>query len=46
MEIFTEDVPVETYPIPVPREKKIAYLWRMGMDAGVVKEEGGAIKWV
>jgi succinate dehydrogenase/fumarate reductase flavoprotein subunit len=46
VEMFTEDVPVETYPIPVPREKKIAYLWQMGIDAGVVKEEGGVIKWV
>ena len=46
MELFTEDVPIEKYPIAVDRKNETAYLWRMGIDAGVVRLEGGEIKWV
>jgi len=45
IKIFTEDVPIDKYPVKVERTKKIAYLWQAGIDAGVVKIEGGKIKW-
>jgi succinate dehydrogenase/fumarate reductase flavoprotein subunit len=44
--IFTEDVPMGQYPIPVPRKQEVAYLWQMGIDAGRVRIEGGEVKWV
>jgi hypothetical protein len=30
----------------VARKEEAAYLWQMGIDAGVVRIEGGKIKWV
>jgi succinate dehydrogenase/fumarate reductase flavoprotein subunit len=45
VEIFAEDVPIEKYPIQVPRSQEAAYLWQMGIEAGVVRMEGGKIKW-
>lgn len=46
VEIFAEDVPVERYPIPIDRTQRPAYLWQMGIDAGVVRIEGGEVQWV
>jgi succinate dehydrogenase/fumarate reductase flavoprotein subunit len=46
VEIFAEDVPIGKYPIQVERREQAAYLWQMGIDAGVVRIEGGKIKWV
>jgi succinate dehydrogenase/fumarate reductase flavoprotein subunit len=46
VEIFSEDVPIEKYPIQVARTRNPAYLWQMGIDAGVVRIEGGKIEWV
>jgi len=46
VEIFAEDVPIGRYPIPVARKQEPAYLWQMGIDAGVVRIEGGEVKWV
>jgi succinate dehydrogenase/fumarate reductase flavoprotein subunit len=46
VEIFAEDVPIGKYPIQVARKEGAAYLWQMGIDAGVVRIEGGKIKWV
>ena len=45
-EIFAEDIPLGKYPIQVVREQQPAYLWQMGIDAGVVRIEGGKIRWV
>ena len=45
-ELFTEDVPIEKYPFAMDRKKDTAYLWQMGIDAGVVRLEKGEIKWV
>ena len=45
LEIITEDIPMEKYPVQVGRERSMAYLWRMGMDAGSVKLEGDRIAW-
>jgi succinate dehydrogenase/fumarate reductase flavoprotein subunit len=46
VEIFAEDVPIGKYPIQVARKEEAAYLWQMGIDAGVVRIEGGKIEWV
>ncbi|MDD5206838.1 MAG: FAD-binding protein [Desulfobacterales bacterium] len=46
VEILSEDVPIEKYPIQAARTRNAAYLWQMGIDAGVVRIEGGRIKWV
>jgi hypothetical protein len=46
VEIFAEAVPIGKYPIQVARKEGAAYLWQMGIDAGVVRIEGGKIKWV
>ncbi len=45
MELFTEEVPVESASVAVARKRRIAYLWQMGIDAGVAREEGGVITW-
>ena len=45
MEIRTEDVPVDRYPIKIERKKYIAYLWKAGINAGVVRIDGGKVLW-
>ncbi len=45
VQILTQDISTEKYPIQVERKKELAYLWRMGMDAGSVALEGDRIKW-
>jgi succinate dehydrogenase/fumarate reductase flavoprotein subunit len=46
MKIVTEDVPIDRYPLKVERTREVAYLWQAGIDAGVVRLEGGKIRWV
>ena len=45
LKLFTQDIPIEKYPIKVKRTREMAYLWQAGIDAGAVKFEGGQIKW-
>ncbi|MBW1773447.1 MAG: FAD-binding protein [Deltaproteobacteria bacterium] len=46
IQILTQDIPMEKYPIQIERKKEVAYLWRMGIDAGSVTLEGDKIAWV
>jgi succinate dehydrogenase / fumarate reductase flavoprotein subunit/NADH-dependent fumarate reductase subunit A len=46
MKIIAQDVPIDKYPVKVERTKKIAYLWKAGIDASVITIEGGHVKWV
>jgi succinate dehydrogenase/fumarate reductase flavoprotein subunit len=42
---WTEDIPIEKYPIAPTREVKLAHLWRAPRDLGMVNIENGRIRW-
>ena len=43
---WTEDIPIERYPVAPKREVELAYLWRVPRDLGVVRIQDGRIQWV
>ena len=42
---WTEDIPVEKYPLAPKREVEVAYLWRVPRDLGIVRIENGRVQW-
>lgn len=42
---WTEDVPLDRYPVQPKREKKLAYLWQRPHELGIVSIENGRIRW-
>ena len=42
---WTEDIPIDTYPVKPKREAELAYLWKMAQDQGVVSVKDGRIEW-
>jgi hypothetical protein len=42
---WTEDIPMESYPVTPKREVELAYLWRVARDLGIVSIEDGRVRW-
>ena len=42
---WTEDIPMEKYPLAPKREVEVAYLWRVPRDLGIVRIEDGRVQW-
>ena len=42
---WTEDIPIESYPLAPKREVELAYLWRVPRDLGIVSIQDGRIQW-
>lgn len=42
---WTEDIPIDKYPLAPKREVELAYLWRVPRDLGIVSIQDGRIRW-
>jgi succinate dehydrogenase/fumarate reductase flavoprotein subunit len=42
---WTEDIPIESYPLAPKREVELAYLWRVPRDLGIVSIQDGRVQW-
>ncbi|MBI4286963.1 MAG: FAD-binding protein [Chloroflexi bacterium] len=45
MDMFTEDVPIEKYPLKVKREKFLDVIWNDARKAGYIRVEQGSVAW-
>lgn len=46
MKFYTEDIPIEKYPLKVERKKTLHHSWALAEKYGIIKIEGGKVKWV
>lgn len=42
---WTEDIPIDKYPVQPKRDVELAYLWKAAKDQGVVSVKDGRIQW-
>lgn len=45
-ELSTRDVPIDTYSLKPPRDKKLYYIWERAQESGAVRIEKGEVVWV
>jgi succinate dehydrogenase/fumarate reductase flavoprotein subunit len=45
VELSTRDVPIDSYPLKPPRDKKLYYMWERARQIGAVRIEKGEMVW-